>query len=151
MLKYLFLVFPLVANSAVLPDAKLTPGAVRTVDVKTLCTTSTKLVRNVPESEKRAVYKEYGMSKPRTGYCDTPSGCEVDHVISLELGGSNDITNLWPQSYDNACNAHQKDALENKLHKMICENAITIDQAQNAISTNWIDAYKAFVDEKGCE
>lgn len=141
----------IVAVAAELPNTMLTPGAVRVVDQHTLCTTSTQLVRNVPQSEKLAVYREYGMDKPRTGYCATPSGCEVDHLISLELGGSNDLKNLWPQSYDGACNAHIKDKLENKLHALICAGTITMQEAQSAISTDWEAAYTKYVNPRGCK
>jgi hypothetical protein len=138
------------ALSATLPDAKLTPGATRIVDVKTLCTTSTSLVRNVPSSEKEVVYSQYGLQANYTGYCKGSGGCEVDHLISLELGGSNDVKNLWPQPYFGPCNAHQKDALENKFHKLICGNNMSVQAAQLAISTNWIQAYSKYVDVKGC-
>lgn len=127
-----------------LPDSNKTPGATRVVDVHTLCTTSTKLIRNVPQEEKIAVYREYGLFRNHTGFCrDTSSaykdeGCEVDHLISLELGGSNDIKNLWPQKYFGLHNAHEKDALENYLHKEICQGKISIPQAQACISNDWI-------------
>ena len=71
---------------------------------------------------------------------------EVDHLISLELGGANDIKNLWPQSYvSTPYNARMKDALENKLHAMVCANQITLVEAQKEISTDWIAAYKKYV------
>jgi hypothetical protein len=46
------------------------------------------LVRNVPAAVKREAYAEYGRSKEK-GKC-----CEVDHLIPLELGGSNRLKNL---------------------------------------------------------
>lgn len=49
--------------------------------------------------------------------CGGPHGCEVDHLISLELGGANAIENLWPQPFDGKWNAHVKDRLELRLHK----------------------------------
>jgi hypothetical protein len=134
-----------------LPNQDLTPGIARDVDKQTLCTTSTKLARNVPESVKKQSYANYGMTGNHTGYCDGKSGCEVDHLISLELGGANDIKNLWPQPYDNSCNAHQKDALENKLHRLICKGTITMQDAQTAISVDWIAAYTKYIDPKGCQ
>jgi hypothetical protein len=123
-----------------LPDSKLTPGASRVVDVNTLCTTSTKLVRNVPEAEKKQVYKNYNMTGDDRSSCK--EGYEIDHLISLELGGSNDIANLWPQDYCGTNNAHMKDKLENQLHKEICEGKMTIKQAQDCISTDWISCYQ---------
>ena len=51
-----------------------------------------KKVRNVPESVKKQAYAEYGITLHQ------PKEYEVDHLISLELGGSNSLKNLWPQS-----------------------------------------------------
>jgi len=31
------------------------------------------------------------------------------------------------------------------LYKMVCKNEISLKQAQNAIATNWIEAYKRYV------
>lgn len=137
--------------AAELPDPGLTPGDTRVVDVHTLCTTSTKLVRNVPASVKKQAYKEYGMIGNHTGYCNGAGGCEVDHLISLELGGSNSIKNLWPQAYFGQCNAHIKDKLENKLHALICNGTLTIQEAQQAISTDWEAAYTKYVNPHGCK
>lgn len=121
-----------------LPDAKLTPGATLDVTKEDVCTPGySKKVRDVPSSVKRQVYAEY-----HTQY--VPHGYEVDHLISLELGGSNSIRNLWPESYSIYWNAHVKDALENKLHSLICDGTISMETAQKEISVNWIDAYKKY-------
>ena len=122
------------------PDPHLTPGATRNVTVVQLCPhADTAAVRDVPESEKLKVYAEYGISKH-------PSGAfEIDHLISLELGGSNDIANLWPQSYTTRpYNAHVKDKLENKLHALVCAKKITLIEAQTAIRNDWIAAYQKY-------
>jgi hypothetical protein len=50
-------------------------------------------VRDVPAETKRQVYREYVITSHVTG------DYEIDHLISLELGGSNSIRNLWPESY----------------------------------------------------
>jgi hypothetical protein len=135
----LFLI-PIVVLGGELPDVKLTPGHSRDVSQQELCTTSTKLVRNVPEAEKKQVYKNYNMTGDDRSSCK--EGYEIDHLISLELGGSNDIANLWPQDYCGTNNAHMKDKLENQLHKEICEGKMTIKQAQDCISTDWISCYQ---------
>ena len=97
----------------------------------------TKKVRNVPSSLKKQVYAEYGIASRR------PGQYEVDHLISLELGGSNSIKNLWPESYvTQPWNAHVKDQLENALHDDICAGRISLQQAQQEIATDWIAAYK---------
>ena len=90
--KKLFL-FTLLSVSAVyageLPDKQLTPGNMRNVTVRELCTTSTSLVRNVPESEKKAVYSLYGLDGNKKDLCG--EGYEIDHLVSLELGGDNTV------------------------------------------------------------
>ncbi len=70
--------------------------------------------------------------------------------MSLELGGSNDISNLMIQPYDGQCNAHQKDALENRLHKLSCAKQIALADAQKQIYNDWESAYKLYVNPKGC-
>jgi hypothetical protein len=83
--------------------------------------------RNVSAVLKRQVYSLYGV-RPST---QTRNGkrlrvcCEVDHLISLELGGSNDIKNLWPEPYLPRPGARQKDVLENWLHKQVCSGKDT--------------------------
>ena len=62
------------------------------------------------------------------------------------IGIQNDIVNLWPQSYNTKpWNAHVKDVLENKLHKMVCTGTITLDDAQRDIAADWIEAYRKYV------
>ncbi len=126
-----------------LNDISKTPGAVRTTNKADICSSHTSAIRNVSTATKNKVFKLYGLTN-KTGWCKQ-SGCEVDHLISLELGGSNDIKNLWPQSNAASWNAHQKDALENRLHKLICDGTLTPRQAQNAISQNWVEAYKKYL------
>jgi hypothetical protein len=77
---------------------------------------------------------------------------EVDHLISLELGGSNDIKNLWPESYrTEPWNAHVKDKLEDRLHDLVCAGRISLAEAQRAIATDWIAAYRRFAESQASE
>ena len=123
-----------------LPDPRLTPGDTLRVTKADICTPGyTKVVRAVPAAVKREVYAAYGRSR-RKGVC-----CEVDHLISLELGGSNRFQNLWPEPYDIEWNAKVKDRLENRLHAMVCADKIELPAAQKAIATDWIKAYKQYV------
>jgi hypothetical protein len=103
-----------------------------------LCSTSfrTSAIRNVPESEKHQVEIEYGMA-PR------PYGrtIEIDHIVSLELGGSNDIANLFPERGTGAASYHDKDRLENQLHSLLCSGSMTLAAVQEGIATNWVSLY----------
>lgn len=125
-------------NGALLPDHHVTPGDVRTTSTADVCHTKTGTVRNVTSAEKRAVYKEYGVVL-RKGVC-AKVGCEVDHLISLELGGSNDIKNLWPQPYSHP-GAHEKDVLENALHKAVCTGTMQLIDAQHLIVGDWTEVH----------
>lgn len=127
-----------VANQA-LPDPDCSPGAILTTDTSVICVSGyTKTVRNVPDSEKQAVFVEYGI--PWSEH----SNYEVDHIISLELGGSNDISNLYPESYLIQYNAHVKDTFENYLHKQICSGSLPVATAQAEIVTDWLKYYLAW-------
>jgi hypothetical protein len=85
---------------AVLPDPKLTPGDVIADATKDdVCSPGwAREHRHVTDSDRAKVYAEYTDSA-RTCLCLGGAGncCEVDHLIPLELGGSNDLKNLWPQ------------------------------------------------------
>lgn len=130
----------------ILPDVKLTPGAVLNVTAKEICVKGySKAVRNVPKSLKDKVYVEYHIPSTRKA-----KEYEIDHLISLELGGSNDIKNLWPQSYQTKpWNAHVKDKLENALHADVCAGKADLKAVQGCISKDWIACYKKeFGEEK---
>ena len=126
--------------AGVLPDPACSPGSVLTTDIKTICTVGyTKTVRDVSTATKKKVFQEYDIS------WSTHSNYEVDHIISLELGGSNDISNLFPESYLIKNGARVKDVLENYLHKQVCNGSMTIDEAQKEISSDWLIYYTAML------
>lgn len=69
---------------------------------------------------------------------------EIDHIVSLELGGSNSIANLYPEEAkfaDHSPGYHVKDKLENKLHKMVCAGQMTLRAARQQIASNWETLY----------
>jgi hypothetical protein len=121
------------------PNPVLTPGDVLTTDLTVICKVGySKTVRDVSPADHRGVFADYGITNPERGEY------EVDHLISLQLGGSNKRTNLWPQSYRTfPYNAHLKDKLENRLRKMACNGEISIQDAQHRIATDWIGTYNA--------
>ena len=127
---FCFLPFSGRCEPPILPDPKLTPGDALDVTIADISVPGyTKKVRNVPEEVKRRVYAEYGI------LTHAPREYEVDHLIPLEIGGSNSIKNLWPQSYiTQPWNAHVKDVLENRLHVLVCSGKLDLKTAQQEIA-----------------
>jgi len=120
-----------------LPDSACTPGAIFTnATPQQICTYGyTRSVRNVPYSEKDQAYAEYGIQYHSSGQY------EVDHLIPLELGGSNDIANLWPEAASPKPGFHEKDQVENYLHDQVCSGAMSLKDAQTQIATDWLAVY----------
>ena len=127
-----------VANNG-LPDSPCTPGAIfADVTKDQVCVPGySSGVRNVPDSVKNQVFAEYGIASHTTGEY------EVDHLISLELGGSNDIANLWPEPAEPRPGFHEKDKVENYLHKQVCDGAMSMADAQYIIATDWFSVYQS--------
>ena len=122
-----------------MPSPGLTPGAALTTSAARVCRSGyASRVRDVPESEKAEVYGRYGVAH-------VPYAHEVDHLVSLELGGSNAIANLWPEPYAGRWGARTKDVLENRLHDLVCSGAIRLRYAQRIESRNWVAAYRRYV------
>ena len=76
-----------------MPNPALTPGAIQSSDTAAICTPGwASAHRDVSWETENAVAAEYGLS--------SHEGYEIDHLIPLELGGSNRVSNLWPEPYD---------------------------------------------------
>ena len=121
-----------------LPDHACTPGAIfATTTLEVICTPGyTKTVRNVPVKLKRQVYAAYGVAYP------PPTGTyEADHLVPLELGGSNDIANLFPEAALPSPGFKEKDLVENYLHNQVCAGDMPLGRAQEHIATNWLAVY----------
>ena len=82
-----------------LPDPRCTPGSISPLVTatnlnKTICrdgySASVRPPEQLTEPAKYALMAAYGV----TG---SPSDYEFDHLVPLELGGSSNIENLWPQ------------------------------------------------------
>ena len=129
-----------------LPDSGCTPGATNSEVTQeniqsTICTrrytTGIRPPGSYTNPLKERQIQEYG-------YQDTNlSDYEEDHFISLEIGGSpTDPKNLWPEAYAPKPGAHEKDQVENYLHRQVCSGAMTLAEAQHTITGNWLEVYK---------
>jgi len=122
------------------PDPACSPGDLMQplVTKNDICVSGySSSVRNVPDSRKNAVYAEYGITSR------SPGEYEMDHFVSLELGGSNDISNLFPEAAEPKPGFHEKDKVENYLHDQVCEGAMSLEEAQIKIATNWVEVYSS--------
>lgn len=138
LLLWLFLASTLFAGETCeLPNPQLTPGAaIPGVRVETLIQRGfASGERQVSKTEKRRVFKLYGISDPR--------GYVIDHLIPLELGGSNEEANLWPQPAEQA---QRKDRLEDRMCVLLRYTyqtegadaaAALLSRFQREISGNW--------------
>jgi hypothetical protein len=120
-----------------LPNRNITPGAAG-LSLTAICPSiSAALEERRPSTTvKDEVYSDYGIAAgQRHRY-------RIDHLVPLELDGSNSIRNLWPQLIGAS---EAKDRLEETLHSMVCAGRITLAGAQQAIMTDWVRAYQRYV------
>ena len=124
------------------PNPSLTPGAVLTTDASLICTPGyASSVRDVSTATKEQVYGEYSVSYPQA-----LGAYEVDHFIPLEIGGSNDITNLWLEPAWPTPGFHQKDQFENFEHDQVCNGTISVAEAQSRMVSDWYLYWQEDVD-----
>lgn len=124
-----------------LPDARCTPGAVDpAVTAAVLCSPSYRTSSYRPPASATTRFK-YDEAYPAYGLASTVR-TELDHLVSLELGGANDSANLWPEQPPSP---NPKDAAENALHRWVCAASgaaaqARLGEAQAAIARDWLTA-----------
>lgn len=124
-----------------LPDPRCTPGsldpAVTQANIRaTICRPGyTKTVRPPALATDRF---KFDVAYPAYGDPESKK-TELDHLVSLELGGSNDATNLWPESPPSP---NPKDKVEDALHAAVCDGQVPLAAAQKAIASDWLTAEK---------
>lgn len=133
-------------NGFRLPDPKCTPGAINetlTLDVMTMKSFVTDCVRNQATSadKKLDTYTWYKARKPATN-TGKNQVCELDHLVSLELGGADTLDNIWPQcgprkAILNSRYFKRKDAVENFLAGEVRNGKISLAEAQKRIAEDW--------------
>lgn len=134
-----------------LPDPACTPGAVNTAVTQanlqsTICsygyTTSGRPPESMTEPAKYESMDAYGSPGSASQY-------EYDHLVPLELGGSSDERNLWPEpntgspsQFDStdSYGINGKDGAEDRLKAAVCSGEIALVSAQAAIALNWTTA-----------
>jgi hypothetical protein len=63
-----------------------------------------------------------------------------DHIVSSSAASSRfaSSANLWPEAANPRPGFHEKDRVENELHRRACAGAIAFADAQREIATNWL-------------
>lgn len=107
-------------------DRRCTTGAVTEASKDEICLPGYATThRSVSWATKLTVYDEYGITK-RAPYGE-PGSYEIDHLVPLELGGSNEIINLFPEPFPAY---KRKDHMENFMHEQVCYNGLSLHSAQ---------------------
>jgi hypothetical protein len=129
-----------------LPDPACTPGAINpTVDLSILQggKFKTNCDRDVATSaaKKKTTYATYNTKKPANNVGQKQS-CELDHLISLELGGADTLDNIWPQCGPGGVKLARryfkiKDGVENYLAAKVKAGEISLKDAQHGIAADW--------------
>jgi hypothetical protein len=124
----------------VFPNEDLTPGATVRSTVRDVCSATVSTNDPyVPDPLKREVLREYGLTNV------SANAYEIDYLVTPQLGGAANIRNLWPEpSLNTVWNARVKDALEDRLHYLVCSGQVDLATAQHEISHDWVAAYKKY-------
>lgn len=93
------------------------------------------LARHVPLSRKREVFGRYGVLWAERWRYD------LDHLVPLCLGGTNEAINLWPHAWDSAHPPRLKMRLERRLVRHVKRGMIALKQAQWMLMSDWIAAF----------
>ena len=151
---------PRLSRGYAIPDPGCTPGAVNptlTLDVLQDPRFRTGCVRDRASTliEKQATYTHYGVLRPRRN-SGRDMVCELDHVVSLELGGSDSVDNIWPQCGSASLPLqerafHLKDVVEKYLAAEVQSGGISLDDAQRGIAADWTQYLDAAEQVKGAE
>jgi len=110
--------------------------------------------RQTSAALKQRVFDDYRIINPHDG----GASYEVDHLVPLALGGRDVEANLWPQSRlpTVSLNAYAKDRLESRLYHLLChpdpgEPHVDLAQVQQALRSNWRQAFETYCDDDGCQ
>ena len=121
------------------PKPHLTPGAHVAAGKAAICRPGyAARVHRVPRRKRDEAYARYGLARVANAY-------EVDRLVSVGIGGSSAIANLWPEHLYEPWGARTKDRLERTLRRLVCSGRLSLASAQRQEAANWITAYKRYV------
>lgn len=120
------------ADETLLPNPNLTPGRIAQSD---------KDRGGVTVEMEQKVFARYRLPWA------SRAAFKIDHLIPLELGGADTIDNLWPQRLRaRPYGPDRKELLTEVFLQRIAKRQMTLEEAQEQIRRDWIDA---FIDHVG--
>jgi hypothetical protein len=135
-----------IRNGFPVPDPNCTPGAINptlTIDVLRDRSFTTRCTRDAAtqEGEKATTYDWYNLPHPSQNSGENQI-CELDHLISLEIGGADTLDNIWPQCGPSGVALpkrffKEKDTVENFLAMQVRAGRMDLIDAQRGIATDW--------------
>jgi hypothetical protein len=125
--------------AAQLPSSFQTPGN------KSKATETQVCAADVEASAKPVAKWQRDQALERYGKRPEDFTGELDHLIPLSLGGTNDPDNIWPLPNNKDMGPAEKKALDLKLHELVCAKTIKLKDAQDAVKKDWVKAYNQYV------
>lgn len=125
------------------PDKACTPGEIIPgITADQICSPEyAKQEPRLPKRLKASIFAAYGISD------DKASNYELDYLIPFSLGGSTEITNLWPQSIEPKPGYHERRRVTQYLHDQVCGVEMSLQEAQNKIVDSWPYIYNQITNQ----
>jgi len=112
------------------PNKTLTPGAIDSNNMGVVCGSAKHNKAAIPFPAGQAEDDRYGLPQNvRLRY-------HFDYLVPLTLGGSTDITNLWPVDVK-GIGFYQKEQLNAVLRDKVCSGELDLNTVQQQLERNW--------------
>lgn len=105
-----------------------------------ICSMNGNTITSFPLDQARGIFTRYGQGFPAAA---DAGDWQVDELIPLNLGGTTDPSNMWPQQQPGA---GLKNILEGVLHVKVCSGQVPLAVAQQEIAADWRQAYVKYVE-----
>jgi hypothetical protein len=90
-----------------------------------------KINSQISKKTSTEVFAEYAIAKKKR------SDFAIDHLVPIDLGGTNAISNLWPIPLKGTATAQRKAVVDAAVHKSMCAGFISLAAAQGLFNASW--------------
>jgi hypothetical protein len=129
------------------PNKTMTPGKIIPgVTRQDVCQSgyAKKVRSDLTKTKKQMIYRNYNVPYDTSKY-------QIDHLVPISIGGSNDVENLWPQPIVHNAGYLEKQQVAQWLHEKVCNGSIQIEEAQRLMLKDWHQGWHMLQHEKGKE